>query len=331
MRRMDKEHEEAYQQFLKDHKENPELAYPFTEEDAHYLYARSFAGMDTNWLKKPYVQNLLRFAYNQIYASHYTRQAEMALFLHRCGDTTGSTYIINSLRCEAEHHPETGMYWHSEYSGRYYFPWYEAPVERQALLIEAFAEISPREAELTAMKQWLLKNKETHSWYSTKATTEAVYALLLHAPDDLLAPAATTISVGGTPLGTAYGASGYVKQIWALEELTPSLANIDIRTDSTHSVFGACYWQYTEIPENVVPAGRGLTVRRTLCHQEKDAFGTNVPVSAENPIQLGENLTVRLELTSDRELEYVHVKDPRAAAFEPVNFRERWSSYHGTY
>ena len=331
LRRMDKEHEEAYQQFLKDQKEKPDLTYPFTEEDVHYLYARSFAGMDTNWLKKPYVQNLLGFAYNQIYASHYTRQAEMALFLHRCGDTTGGTNIIKSLRCEAEHNPETGMYWHSEYSGRYYFPWYEAPVERQALLIEAFAEISPREAELTAMKQWLLQNKETHSWYSTKATTEAVYALLLHAPDNLLAPATTTISVGDTPLGTAYGASGYVKQTWAPEELTPSLANIDIRTDSTHSVFGACYWQYTEIPENVVPAGRGLTVRRTLCHQEKDAFGTNVPVSAEKPIRLGEKLTVRLELTSDRELEYVHVKDPRAAAFEPVNFRERWSSYHGTY
>ena len=336
LRRMDKEHEDAYLKFLKDKKENPELDYPFTEEDVHYLYARSFAGMDTNWLKKPYMQNLLRFAMNQIYASHYTRQAEMALFLHRCGDTEAAMHIINSLRCDAVRNPETGMYWPSEYSGRYYFHWYEAPVERQALLIEAFAEISPREAELTAMKQWLLQNKETHSWYSTKATTEAVYALLLHAPDDLLAPAATTISVGGAPLlseetDRAYGASGYVKRTWTPEEQTPSLANIDIRTDSTHIIFGACYWQYTEIPENVVPAGRGLTVRRTLYHQEKDVFGKNVRVSVENPIRLGEKLTVHLELTSDRELEYVHVKDPRAAAFEPVNFRECRRSDQGTW
>ena len=336
LRRMDKEHEDAYLQFLKDKKENPELDYPFTEEDVHYLYARSFAGMDTNWLKKPYVQNLLRFAMNQIYASHYTRQAEMALFLHRCGDTEAAMHIINSLRYDAVRNPETGMYWPSEYSGRYYFHWYEAPVERQSILIEAFAEISPRPDELADMKLWLLQNKKTHSWYSTKATTEAVYALLLDAPDDLLAPSATTISVGGTPLlseesGSAYGGSGYLKQTWTPTEITPELADITIRTDSLRPLFGACYWQYTEIPENVVPAGRGLTVRRTLYHQEKDAFGTNVRVSAENPIRLGEKLTVRLELTSDRKLEYVHVKDPRAAAFEPVNFRECWRSDQGTW
>ena len=329
LRRMDKEHEEAYRQYLQDKLEKPDLAYPFREEDAHYLYARSFVPMDSSWLSTPYVQNLIQLATKDLLHCNYTRQAEMALFLYRSGRTREATEIITSLRREAVRNPETGMYWRSEYSGRYYFHWYEAPIERQAILIEAFAEISPRADELADMKLWLLQNKKTHSWYSTKATTEAVYALLLDAPENLLAPSATTISVGSTPLlsektGSAYGGSGYLKQTWTPTEITPELADISIRTDSTHAVFGACYWQYTEIPENVAPAGRGLTVQRTLYHQEKDNFGKPVPVTAKNPVRLGEKLTVHLELTSDRELEYVHVKDPRAAAFEPVNFRENW-------
>lgn len=335
IRRMDKEHEEAYQQFLKDKEKTPELTYPFCEEDVHYLYARSFAGADSNWWSQPYVQNLIGFATKNILHSHYMRQAEVALFLHRFGRTEEAMKIVAALRRDAVHDAETGMYWRDEYSGCHYFPWYHAPVERQALLLETFAEISPREEELTAMKQWLLQNKKSNSWYSTKATTEAVYALLLHAPADMLAPAATTIAVGGEPLlgertAPATGATGYVKQIWKPEAMTPALADIAIRTDSVHPLFGACYWQYTENADKVAASGEGLTVRRTIYHREPDETGQRVPVTEGNPARLGEKLTVHIELTSDREVMYVHVKDPRAAAFEPVNFREQRNFYQGT-
>ena len=335
IRRMDREHEEAYQQFLKDKEKDSLLTFPFCEEDVHYLYARSFANADSTWYSQPYVQNLIAFATKDILHANYMRQAEVALFLHRLGRTEEAMKIVTSLRRDAVHDAKTGIYWRDEYSGCHYFPWYHAPVERQAVLLEAFAEISPREEELTAMKQWLLQNKKNNSWYSTKATTEAVYALLLHAPAEMLAPATTTIAVGGELLlgegtGSATGATGYVKQTWQPETMTPALADIAIRTDSVHPLFGACYWQYTEQADKVGAFGEGLTVRRTIYHREPDEMGRRVPVTAESPARLGEKLTVRIELTSDRDLMYVHVKDPRAAAFEPVNFRERWNSYQET-
>jgi uncharacterized protein YfaS (alpha-2-macroglobulin family) len=112
--------------------------------------------------------------------------------------------------------------------------------------------------------------------------------------------------------------------------MTPALADIAIRTDSVHPLFGACYWQYTEQADKVGAFGEGLTVRRTIYHREPDEMGRRVPVTAESPARLGEKLTVRIELTSDRDLMYVHVKDPRAAAFEPVNFLEQWKSYQRT-
>ena len=243
---------------------------------------------------------------------------------------------MERIRQQAVIDREKGMYWRKEYSG-YYFRWYEAPIERQALLIEAFTGISPREDELTMMKQWLLMQKEGNSWSNTKATAEAVYALLLGAPADLLQPAATVVTVGGeeitaTEAARAEAGTGYLQWVWKSETMTPALADINVRTDGTHPTFGAAYWQYLEVPDKVEATGSGLSVRRTLYHQPAVGDGkTAAPVTTDNPVRLGERITVKIVITSDRDLEYVQVKDPRAAAFEPVNIHEREGNQGGVW
>ena len=82
----------------------------------------------------------------------FTRQAEVALILYRTGRQAEAKEIMEFIRQQSLTSREKGMYWRKEYNGCYY-RWYEAPIERQALLIEAFTEISPREDELTMMKQ----------------------------------------------------------------------------------------------------------------------------------------------------------------------------------
>lgn len=85
------------------------------------------------------------------------------------------------------------MYWLNNKAGWY---WYQAPVETQALLIEAFSEIGDEKKSVEAMKVWLLKNRQTKSWNTTKATTEAIYALLLHGEDWLSVKDNTVIKLG---------------------------------------------------------------------------------------------------------------------------------------
>ena len=344
IRQADKAQEERYQKYWEAFLKNPETQFYFSEEDVHYLYARSFASFDSVWLSKPYVQNLLNLAKIDLYKSRYMRQAEMALVLYRFGMTKEANGIVEDLRYYAFQDKDLGMYWGENPDNRRrdwriigYYPWYEAPVERQAMLIEAFAEISPREEELTAMKQWLLLQKEGNCWKNTKASSAAVYALLLNAPKDLLAPATTTITVGGetfTPAeeNDAEAGTGYLKRVWTESAMTPQLADISAHTDSVHPAFGACYWQYLEDPDKVTSSGDGLTIQRTLLHRPAEGDGMHaVPVTAENPLRLGERITVRLVIRSDRELEYVHVKDPRTAAFEPVNIHERRGGNHGAW
>ena len=334
IRAADNQQEERYNRFLKYRQEHPEAQFYLWAEDVHYLYARSFAPYDSVWLSKPYVQNLMTLMTENLEQEKFTRQAEVALVLYRTGDKYAkfeAQKIMELIRQQSVTDREKGMYWRKEYSG-YYYRWYEAPIERQALLIEAFTEISPRPDELTAMKQWLLMQKEGNSWSNTKATAEAVYALLLGAPQDLLAPAATTVRVGETVItdGPAEAGTGYVQLVWNPESMTKSLADITVRTDSVHPAFGAAYWQYLEVPDQVEATGSGLSVRRTLYHQPAVGDGqTAAPVTADNPIRLGERITVKIVVTSDRDLEYVQVKDPRAASFEPVNIHEREGRQQG--
>ena len=346
VRQSDKAQEKRYEDYVEELKKNPDTKFNFNEEDVHYLYARSFAGFDSVWLKKPYVQNLINLSAHQIYSAPYMRQAEFALAMHHLGETEVANHIVENLRYYAFQDKELGMYWGESPDNRRkdwrigaYYSWYEAPVERQAMIIEAFAEISPREEELTAMKQWLLTQKEGNSWKSTKASSAAVYALLLNAPKELLEPAATTITVGGetfTPVqderAEAGTGTGYLMHVWDSEETTPQLADVAVHTDSVHPAFGACYWQYLEAPEQVTSFGDGLTISRTLLHRPGEGNGSYAePVTAENPMRLGERITVRLVIRSDRELEYVHVKDPRTAAFEPVDVHERRGGNNGAW
>ena len=336
IRATDRYQEERYQAYLKRLEKDPKAMFYFSEEDIHYLYARTFAPFDSVWLSKPYVQNLNTRMMEDLDKAKFTRQAEVALVLYRIGKVKEAKDIMETIRQQAVIDSEKGMYWRKEYSG-YYYRWYEAPIERQALLIEAFTEISPLEDELTMMKQWLLMQKEGNSWSNTKATAEAVYALLLGAPADLLQPAATVVTVGGEEITTteafrAEAGTGYLQRVWKSETMTPALADIAVRTDGTHPTFGAAYWQYLEVPDKVEATGSGLSVRRTLYHQPAVGDGkTAAPVTDENPIRLGERITVKIVISSDRDLEYVQVKDPRAAAFEPVNIHEREGNQGGEW
>ena len=321
-----------YQQYLQERQKDAKADFYFTEYDVQYLYTKSFVETDSTWQSTTYVQNLMQWAVKDLNKASYTRQAEVALILHRTGRTEEAKQIVERLRKQAVKSRDQGIYWRRKYESRYY-PWYEAPIEQQALLIEAFSEISPREEELSAMKQWLLLQKKGNEWQSTRATMAAVYALLLDAPKALLQEANTIVTVGGETFSTAGTAdkkgTGYLQHTWNQEEITPSLGEVAVRTDAEHPVIGACIWQYCEDAQNVESAGSGLSVSRSYFHQPETAGGYAVPVTAENPARLGERITVRVTVTSDRDLDFVHVTDPRPAAFEPVNVSEQYRWQRG--
>lgn len=283
-----------------------------------YLYARSF------YTNSPIDKTVLTYLKEQItnnwLSGSLQGQALAAMALKRYGEGGTAKGIINSLRERARKTEELGMYWPDNLSGLY---WYQAPIETQAYLIEAFNEIDPAQAEIDDMKRWLLRQKQTQSWPSTKATTEAVYALLLRGSDWLGTGVTTQVSLGGQPIEnrvtTTDDIAGYEKVTYAASEIRPEMGNIIVSKTSEGPAWGALYWQHFEPMDQVLAGSAGLSVQKTLFVQRDSPSGPFItPVTAQTSLKPGDLIRVRLVLKTDRLMEYVHLKDSRASGFEPI-------------
>jgi uncharacterized protein YfaS (alpha-2-macroglobulin family) len=244
-------------------------------------------------------------------------QAQIALAAFReNAKATVAPAILRALAENALHSPELGMYW-KEVRGGYY--WREAPTETQATLIEAFDEVKNDQQSVEEMKLWLLAHKHTHSWESTRATADACYALLLRGTDWLAPTQPLQVAVGGQPIRpeAAQAGTGYAKTTWPAAEIQPAQGKVTVTKADAGVAWGALYWQYFEDLDKVTPAATALSLERQLYRETRTAAGPQLEkITAATPLRVGDALVVRLVLRTDRALEYVHLKDQRAAGLE---------------
>ena len=251
-------------------------------------------------------------------------KGQLALALHRAKHKETATAIMASLRETAVHNEELGMYWKTMPHGYW---WYEAPIEAQALLIEAFAEVAADQQAVDDLKVWLIKQKQTQHWNTTKATADAIYALLLQGSDWLANEPEVTITVGKEAIRSAdvetEAGTGYFKKRFDGNAVTPDMGNISVnvaKAENEGVAWGAVYWQYFEDLDKITGAETPLSLRKQLYIQRNTDRGPVLEeITADNPLQIGDKVTVRIELRVDRDMEYVHLKDMRAACFEPIN------------
>jgi hypothetical protein len=267
-------------------------------------------------------------------------QGLIALALHRSGDKNAPAAILRSLKETSISNEELGMYWKDTRRGWW---WYEAPIERQALLIEAFEEISGDPSTVDDLKTWLLKNKQTNGWESTKATAEACYALLMKGTDWLNEESSTIVKLGDKVVEPASeqaeAGTGYFKKTFDAGEVHANMGTIRIetgesKTASTLPTWGAVYWQYFEDLDKITFADTPLKLSKKLfIEKNTDRGPVLLPVNEGTMLHVGDKIIVRIELRTDRDMEYVHMKDMRASALEPVNVlsQYKWQDGLGYY
>jgi hypothetical protein len=309
--------------------------------ELQFLYMRSFF---PEWpipaeMAKAYNYYRERAKLTWVGQSKYL-QGLTALSLHRTGETIVTKAILKSLKETSINDEELGMYWKSNQRGWW---WHEAPVERQALLIEAFQEIGNDAQSVNDLKTWLLKNKQTNNWESTKATAEACYALLLKGSDWLSDETAVTMKLGTTTLKqtdqAAEAGTGYFKKIIEEADVQPEMGNIQIVTDGKEGTlnqpgWGAVYWQYFEDLDKISVAETPLKLSKQLFLEKNSDNGPVLsPVRNGDILSVGDKIKVRVELRADRDMEYVHMKDMRASGLEPVNVLSgfKWQDGLGYY
>lgn len=302
---------------------------PYT--DLHYLYARSFYLADYPMPEnlKNYVTSGLEQLKSDWLDLNLYQKAMAALVLDRFGDKASAQKILESLRETASNNEDWGMYWIANQPGWY---WYQAPIETQALLIEAFGEIANDKKSVDAMKVWLLKNKQRKNWPTTKSTTEAVYALLMQGSDWLDVKDNTVFGIGNEKIATKKldetqkeAATGYVKIEWKASEIKKEMATLSVENKSSVPGFGGFYFQYFEDLDQIKSfSGSAMKIEKQLARKVSGESKLQ-RISAQTPLKPGDLVTVRLEVTVTEDMEYVHLKDMRASCFEPVDVI---SGYH---
>lgn len=309
--------------------------------EVQYLYMRSFFPEKpvATSSQKAY-QYFLERAVATWLGQSKLLQGLIALTAHRANDTKTPKQILESLRQTAIRNDELGMYWKSNQRGWW---WHEAPVERQALLIEAFQEISGDAGTVNDLKTWLMKNKQTNNWESTKATAEACYALLMQGNYWLSESPAVTINVGNTEIKPSdrqdESGTGYFRKTFDARTVSPEMGRVRVTVNAPASAsqlasWGAVYWQYFEDLDKITFAETPLKlVKKLFIEQNSDTGPVLTPIQDGSAVHIGDKIKVRIELRVDRDMEYVHMKDMRASALEPVNVLSgyRWQGGLGYY
>lgn len=301
----------------------------------HYLLARSYSIQKNSGVEfaKAYQYYLMKIVSEWKYMAPY-QLAQAALILERNANHKEAIKVINLLKQSAQQSEEMGMYWANNNNGWW---WYQNPIETQALLIEAFNEVAKDSKSVEEMKIWLLKNKQTSDWKTTKATAAASYALLMQGDDLLNESAMPEILIGGKSfkeLGIAEPkkevGTGYQKIAIAGKDVKPEMAKVKITNNNKSIAWGAYYWQYFEQLDKITSAATGVKINKQLFLQKQTDKGNLLtPISASNVLAPGDLVKVRIEIFCDRDMEYMHLKDMRSSGFEPVNVISKFKYQDG--
>ena len=251
------------------------------------------------------------------------RKALGAIILQQAGKVAEARLFMQSLMEYSVVTDEMGRYFDTP-KARYSWFSYKIPTEVAAM--EAIQRITKDTKAIDEMKRWLLKQKQTQTWETPIATADAVYALMATGASDLLAnTGGVEITLGKEVIRTpADNAIGYIKKTVSGDVM--NIKKVSVDKEGTGMGWGAVYAQYLESMDQIGEQGNGLSVSRQL-------YKGDEALNESAPLKVGDRITVRLTVKADRDMDFVQIKDDRAACMEPLQAVSgfRWSNGLGYY
>lgn len=246
-----------------------------------------------------------------------------AIILQQAGKVAEARLFMQSLMEYSVVTDEMGRYFDTP-KARYSWFSYRIPTEVAAM--EAIQRITKDTKAIDEMKRWLLKQKQTQTWETPIATADAVYALMATGASDLLAnTGGVEITLGKEVIRTpADNAIGYIKKTVSGDVM--NIKKVSVDKEGTGMGWGAVYAQYLESMDQIGEQGNGLSVSRQL-------YKGDEALNESAPLKVGDRITVRLTVKADRDMDFVQIKDDRAACMEPLQAVSgfRWGNGLGYY
>ncbi len=299
----------------------------------HYLYARSFFEFDMNR------ETQEAYNYNLSQAEKYWtkqgiyEQGLIALALYKNGKIKSAKAIVKSLKERALIDDELGMYFRYPND----FLWNKMPIETHALMIDVFNTIAKDNSSVEQLKVWLLKNRETNSWHTTKATASAISALLTDdywLANEKVVDISFNTKIDYQPIlskakASAQKGSGYFKV--SFDKFDRDMARVKVKNPNSNIAWGSLHWQYFENLDKIKNFKESpLKLDKRLYLIRGDRY---IPIDNQTILKVGDRVKVQLRVNTDRDMEYIMLKDSRASTFEPTNIlsQYRWQNGLGYY
>ncbi|WHF52332.1 MG2 domain-containing protein [Chryseobacterium gotjawalense] len=213
-----------------------------------------------------------------------------------------------------------GIYWKQNLDN---WGWYNSKTVNHAGALEAFNKLTPNDTGfIEEMKIWLITQKEVNSWGSSRGTAEVIFTILNSGKSWTSSNSdKATIVWGGKELANPdTKATGYVKSTLKGENIDNKLGTVTVTKPGSGIVQGGLFWQYYEDLDKIKSSESYLSIVKELYRKVKTVNGEELQkITEETPLKVGDKVTVRMILNTDRNMEFIHLKDMRAAGFEPLN------------
>ena len=253
----------------------------------------------------------------------------LALTLKRMGRPKDADLVFASVMDSAKTNEEQGTFWAQEERS---WLWYNDTIETHAFALRTLMELSPKDPRRDGLVQWLFLNKKLNQWKSTRATAEVLYSLVhyLKAEGALGARETMKVTVGGRETAFTFEPDRYTGK---KNQVVIPGPQVDPRTTSTIAVekggkgfaFASAAWHFST--EKLPEEDRGDFFRVSRRYFLREMAGKEWvlrPLADGTVLKPGDQVEVQLSLRTKHAAEYVHLRDPRGAGFEPETTVSRY-------
>lgn len=256
-----------------------------------------------------------------------------ALLMNDYGLKDVSDKLMTYLKETSTDTKTQGVYWKQNLND---WGWFGSKVVNHAGALEAFNTLKSNDQQfIEDMKIWLVTQKEVNSWGSSRSTSEVIFTIL-NSGKSWTSPESdkATIIWGGKELVPQTQATGYVKSAVKTDAIDKNLATVTVTKPGPGIVQGGLFWQYYEDLDKIKSSENYISVTKELYKKVKTVNGEELQkITTETPLKVGDKVTVRMILNTDRAMEFIHIKDMRAAGFEPIDALSgyQWKNNLGYY
>lgn len=243
-----------------------------------------------------------------------------------------SKKLMNYLKETSVQSETQGVYWKQNLND---WGWYSSKTVNHTGALEAFNKLTNDLNFIEEMKIWLITQKEVSNWNTSRSTAEVIYTILNSGKSwTSNASDKAEISWGGKNIQPDSQATGYIKQTVNSDKIDKNLAKITIKKDSPGIVQGGLFWQYYEDLDKIKSSESYISITKELYKKVKTVNGEELQrITETSSLKIGDKVTVRMILNTDRAMEFIHLKDMRAAGFEPIDVLSgyQWKNNLGYY